>query len=550
MTTPNISITLSPEWQALSAHHAKMANEHLRALFADDAQRFPRYSVSAAGLWLDYSRSHINDETIRLLCNLAARADLPAKINAMFSGHPINITEKRAVLHTALRDQSHREIRINNTNIVDIIQENLDKMRDLTRKIHQQEWRGATGKPIKHIVNIGIGGSNLGPMMCCQALQDFAVTDLDFQFIATIDRALLNDVIAKVDLESTLFIVSSKTFSTIETMTNARTICKMLTDQLGEHAISHHFIAVTSAQQKAETFGIPKENIFPLWDWVGGRYSVWSAIGLPLMLQIGIENFDAFLVGAHEIDNHFRSAPMENNLPVILALISIWYTNFFGAKAHAIIPYAHRLRHFIAYLQQADMESNGKSVYISGESTSHTTGPIIFGEEGNNGQHAYHQLLHQGTHLIPADFILVGRTCTQDDEHTDVLLASGLSQAEALVRGKSYHEAYYALLNANVPEDEAAQLAHHQVIPGNRPSNIIFMDRITPHHLGALIALYEHKIFVQGVIWNINSFDQWGVELGKQLLPDIIKHLRSSEAAEPHPALSKLIQLIKGEDRS
>jgi glucose-6-phosphate isomerase len=417
-------------------------------------------------------------------------------------------------------------------------------LHDVVNKIQSQTWKGITGKPISHVVNIGIGGSYMGPMMCAHALKHFAMTSLQFHFIASIDKDHLDDILQQIDPDTTLFIISSKSFTTLETLTNAASVAAWMKQQFGEKVMAHHFVAVTAAKDKAIAFGIPQENIFPLWDFVGGRYSIWSAIGLPLRLMIGNQQLADFLAGAYAMDQHFRHAEFAQNMPVILALLGVWYMNFFGTTAHAIIPYSHRLRYLVPYLQQADMESNGKSVNVAGQCINYATSPVLFGEEGVIGQHAYHQLLHQGQHLIPVDFILVGkgRSGTSQEtrvnrnhdpqqnapshSHHDILLASALSQAQALMHGKTYDEARHELLASHYTQQDANELAYHQIIPGNKPSNILLLERMTPSQLGALIALYEHKIFVQGTIWNINSFDQWGVELGKQLLPAILQHIR------------------------
>lgn len=524
------TLTELTQWQKLEQHQKIIAHQHMRDYFAKDLRRFSQFSITCGEMILDYSRNRIHKETIALLCELANAVELPKKIEALLSGSPINSTEKRPALHTALRDQTPDPIIVNGVDIKPVIHNTREKMYQIVKQIYDHRWLGVTGKPIKHIVNIGIGGSHLGPMMCTYALKPFAAADLDFHFIASVDKAGLMDVLQQINPESTLFIISSKTFNTIETLTNAKTILAFMMQSVGPEALKHHFIAVTTAEEKALRFGIPKEHIFPLWDWVGGRYSIWSAIGLPLMLMIGPKRFDEFLAGAFAMDQHFKTAPFSQNMPVILALLGIWYMNFFGSSAQAIVPYAHRLRYLVPYLQQAEMESNGKSISLSGNPLAYVTAPIIFGEEGCSGQHAYHQLLLQGKHLIPVDFILIATTTNAEhDAHQDILIASGLSQAQALMHGKTYQEAYDELISNDCGEAEAQQLAYHRMIPGNRPSNILFLERLTPKNLGALIALYEHKIFVQGAIWNINSFDQWGVELGKQLLPDILQNLQDNE---------------------
>lgn len=521
MTKQVYSLTQSPEWQALSTHLATTPCPHLRECFKSDQNRHERFTLRAAQLTLDYSRQRISQETINLLINLAKAADLPAHIQALFSNNQLNLTENRAVMHTALRQpNTHQAIAVD-------IRATLNRMRRLTDDLHAGRLLGVTGKPIKHVITIGMGGSLLGPKLACVALKEAAVYSGDFHFMATADQALREDIFSHIDLEESLFIISSKTFTTYETMQNTKACLSQLTAAFGQDVIKHHVIAVTAAEDKALALGIPPDRIFPMWEWVGGRFSVWSAIGLPLMLMIGADAFDAFLEGAAAMDQHFQTAPLAANMPVILALLGIWNINFQEARAHAIIPYAHRLRYLIPYLRQAEMESNGKSVDLDGNKIDYHTAPVIFGEEGCSGQHAYHQLLHQGTQLIPADFIFINHPSNAHECNDQVMLASGLSQAEALMQGKTEAEAARALQQINLPEARIAVLAKHQTIDGNKPSNLIFLDQLTPYHLGALLALYEHKIFTQGVIWHINSFDQWGVELGKQLLPTILNQLKS-----------------------
>lgn len=526
MTRSMKNLTECKEWQALVSHQQEIASHQMQDWFAEDDTRVSRFSLQAGGLFLDYSRNRINDKTLSLLLNLAQSVDLKGKINSLFDGTPINVSENRSALHTALRDKTHASVLVNGKNVAPLIHDTLEKMRHIVEQIHSGEWTGATGKPIKHIINFGIGGSYLGPLMCTQALKDYAVSNLQFHFVSTGDQTHLQDVLQQVDPESSLCIISSKSFTTLETFTNANIIMNWMKERIGDDALTKHFIAITAASEKAVAFGIPSNHILPLWEWVGGRYSIWSAIGLPLMLMIGYSHFSDFLEGAYEMDQHFYHADFSHNMPVLLALIGIWYINFFGVSAHAIVPYAYRLRKLIAYLQQADMESNGKSVNLLGDPIHYSTGPIIFGEEGCNGQHAYHQLLHQGKHLIPVDFILIGKSHCDHGNHQAILLASGLSQAQALMYGKQ---------DPNVP---------HRAIPGNRPSNTLYLDQLSPKHLGALIALYEHKIFVQGAIWNINSFDQWGVELGKQLLPDIL-HCIQNNNTHPDPATAAIIKRFR-----
>ncbi|HEX4045948.1 MAG TPA: glucose-6-phosphate isomerase [Gammaproteobacteria bacterium] len=512
------NLTALAEWQALVDHHSEIADQQMRDWFVAEPLRHQQFSLETAGIRLDYSRNRITAQTQILLSNLAQAVHLSEQIDAQINGQPINVTEKRAVLHTALRDQLNSKNKINGENIFELVQTSQQTMREWTAQIHSQQWRGVTGKPIQHIINIGVGGSYLGPMMTVHALKDFAVSGLQFHFLSTADPALWQDILQKIDPEQTLFIISSKSFSTLETMTNAHMVLDWMKQQLGEAVIQTQFVAITAVKEKALAFGLPENRILPLWDWIGGRYSIWSAIGWPLMLMIGAKQFTEFLTGAYEMDRHFQQAPFPQNMPVMMALLNIWYSNFFHTQARVIAPYAYRLRHLIAYLQQAEMESNGKNTSLNHTPITYKTGSVVFGGEGCHAQHAYHQLLHQGQHLIPVDFIVVNNTLP-------ILLASGLSQAQALMHGKTYDEAYQALLAADVPIAEAQQLACHQVHPGNRPSNILCLNALTPATLGALLALYEHKIFVEGVIWQINSFDQWGVELGKQLLPGILRQL-------------------------
>ncbi len=538
MTKRNSCVTGSAEWHALHSHYLKIADHQMSDWFNQEPDRYSRYSLEIDGILLDYSRNRICDETIHLLTKLANACHLTDRIKDLFEGKTLNTTEKRAALHTALRDPSQQPIWQEGSDIAPDVAAALAQMAEFTQLIHQQQWRGCTGLPIKHIVTIGVGGSYLGTMMCVEALKDFAIAPLQFHFISTVDPTLLDDVLHAIDPAATLFIISSKTFSTMETMTNARTLLNWMQQTLGQQVIAEHFVAITANHDAALAFGLPANNIFPLWDWVGGRFSVWSAVGLPVMLMIGDKGFADFLNGAHEMDNHFKHAPFEKNIPVLLAMLSIWYRNFFAVSAQAIVPYSYRLRDFVAYLQQADMESNGKRMTNDGIEIDYATGPVIFGEEGCNGQHSYHQLLHQGQHLIPVDFILTG-ACPIDvnrskifanliENQQQILLASGLSQAQALMQGKSLASATAALIKAGYSPIDAEKLAPHQVNPGNRPSNVIYLSKLTPKTLGSLIAMYEHKIFVQGVIWNINSFDQWGVELGKQLLPNILSRVQGA----------------------
>jgi glucose-6-phosphate isomerase len=526
--------TTLADWQALTRHQQQIAPERMQSWFERDTKRYEHFSLQVGDILLDYSKNRITSDTIALLVKLAHTLKLGDSINALFTGHSVNISENRPALHSALRGQSNSPLIVNQKNISSLVANTLAKMRDLTTKIRSGSWRGATNKPISDIVNIGIGGSHLGPLLTTHALSAFADPNIQCHFISNIDASHIQEILAKINPETTLFIVSSKSFTTLETITNAITLKAWLQNKLGITDINQHFIAVTAATDKALEFGIAADNIFPVWDWVGGRYSVWSAVGLPLAIAIGMENFLAFLQGAEAMDQHFREADFAHNMPVIMALLGIWYINFFGANNHAIIPYNHHLTHLRTYLQQADMESNGKSVSHSGATIDYATGPIIWGEQGCNAQHAFHQLLHQGQHLIPVDFILAGNKSSVFDHHQDILIASGLSQAQALMQGKSYQQALAEAHAAGFSGEEAERLGQHKTIIGNRPSNVIFLKEINPYNLGALLALYEHKIYVQGAIWQINSFDQWGVELGKQLLPEILTDLKNNNPRLPH----------------
>jgi len=526
------NITQLPTWQSLIKHQKIISAQHMRDWFQNDPLRFEKFSLSFNELLLDYSKNRIIDETLPLLIHLASASGLKEKIDSLFLGKIINLSEKRAALHTALRSPTSKTVIQNEKNIIPEIHSVLEKMRAFIQQVHDKTWVGATGKAIQTIVNIGIGGSHLGPQMATHALMDYSVHDLTCHFISNIDDAHLQETLKRIHPETTLFIISSKSFGTLETMTHATTLRTWLQKKLGHDAVAQHFIAVTMAETAAIAFGIPTENIFPLWEWVGGRYSIWSAIGMPLALMIGMDAFLDFLEGAHAMDEHFQHTDFSQNMPVILALLGIWYINFFGASHHAIIPYSHHLHYLRAYLQQLDMESNGKYISQQGHIIDFLTGPVLLGEQGCNGQHAFHQLLHQGQHLIPVDFILIGKNNYDDfSSHHDILISSGLSQAQALMYGKTFEETVNELQLEGYSKEESEWLALHKIIPGNRPSNILFLNKMTPYNLGMLLALYEHKTFVQGAIWGINSFDQWGVELGKQLLPNILKQLRGNSLA-------------------
>lgn len=539
-------LTELPGYKELKAHQQDIAGERMRDWFAANNQRAEQLSFEWQDFLFDYSRHRISETTLNLLFQLAHNANLSQKIDDLFKGTSVNNTEKRPALHMALRDKLKQPLQVKGKNIAAEIEATQQKMRDIVDQVHNHHWLGMTGKPIKYIVNIGIGGSYLGPKMAVEALHHYNHPDLTCHFISSVDREHLARTWQKIDPEATLFIISSKSFTTIETMTNANTLVDWMKDKLGPDVLSKQFIAITSAPKKAEQFGIPAEHILPMWDWVGGRYSVWSAIGLPLALMIGNQHFADFLAGGFEMDEHFKQTDLTHNIPVIMALLGIWYTNFFDARTQAIIPYSNCLRYLVPYLQQAEMESNGKSVALNGDNLDYITTPILFGEEGVNGQHAYHQLLHQGTHLVPMDFILTGQnTDGTSDIHHQILMASALSQATAFMQGKTYEEAQQELLDANYDPEEAAFLAHHRIITGNKPSTVILMKRLTPKNLGSLIAMYEHKIFVQSVIWGINPFDQWGVELGKELLPDILLTLQGKAQGKEKTSAHHLIDHIR-----
>jgi glucose-6-phosphate isomerase len=527
MTQP-VPLVESPAWQALAAHYEQLKSTHLRTLFADDPQRGQRLSLDALGVYLDYSKNRVTDETMRLLVDLAEASGLKHRIHAMFTGEKINITEGRAVLHTALRAPRDATILVDNENVVPEVHAVLDRMAEFSDRVREGDWRGHTGARIRNIVNIGIGGSDLGPVMAYEALRYYSQRDLTFRFVSNVDGTDFVEATRDLKPEETLFIVSSKTFTTIETLTNAHSARKWLLDALVEEsAVAKHFVAVSTNAKEVSRFGIDTANMFGFWDWVGGRYSFDSAIGLSLMIAIGPEHFHEMLDGFHQMDEHFRTAPLEKNLPVILGLLGIWYNNFFGAQSLAVLPYDHYLGRFSAYLQQLDMESNGKSTDLDGHHVNYQTGPVVWGTPGTNGQHAYYQLIHQGTKLIPCDFLGFLQTLNPIGDHHNLLMANLFAQTEALAFGKT---------PAEVKADHVSDLqAPHRVFEGNHPTNTILLERLTPAALGKLVALYEHKVFVQGTVWHINSFDQWGVELGKALAMRILPEL---ESAAP-PAASR-----------
>jgi glucose-6-phosphate isomerase len=515
-------LTERPEWAALRANHEQIRDIHLRQFFAEDSTRGNRLTLDAAGIYLDYSKNRLTDETVRLLIALADACDLRGRIDAMFRGDKINFTEQRAVLHTALRAPRDSKIVVDGVNVVPEVHAVLDKMAAFSDRVRSGAWTGFTGQRIRNIVNIGIGGSDLGPVMAYEALRHYSDRGLACRFVSNIDGTDFVEATRDLDPAETLFIISSKTFTTLETMTNARSARDWLVSALGdEAAVARHFVAVSTNAAEVTKFGIDTANMFEFWDWVGGRYSVDSAIGFSLMVAIGADRFREMLAGFHAMDEHFRTAPFDRNLPVLLGLIGVWYNNFFGAETVAILPYDHYLGRFPSYLQQLDMESNGKRTDIEGRPVAYQTGPIIWGQPGTNGQHAFYQLIHQGTKLIPCDFIGFSQTLNPIGNHHDLLMANLFAQTEALAFGKTEEE----VRAEGTPEFQVP----HRVFEGNRPTNTILLDRLTPGSLGCLIALYEHKVFVQGVIWNINSFDQWGVELGKALAMRIVPELQSGD---------------------
>jgi glucose-6-phosphate isomerase len=528
-------LTLSTAWQALSAHYDSIEARHMRQMFQDDAARFEKFSVKSGSLLFDYSKNRITLETRKLLIDLAGQAKLPAAIERMFDGCKINTTEQRAVLHTALRNRSDRPVFVDGTDVMPDIRRVLGLMRAFSDSVRSGRHVGHTGRAITDIVNIGIGGSDLGPLMVCEALKFYATPNLRAHFVSNVDATQLVETLKTLNAETTLFIVSSKTFTTQETLTNARTARAWLTGQLkDEAAVAKHFAAVSTNLAATADFGINPDNVFEFWDWVGGRYSLWSAIGLPIALFVGMDRFEELLAGAHAMDEHFRSAPLEQNMPVLMGMLGIWYGNFFGAASSAVLPYDQYLHRFPAYLQQLEMESNGKGVDRDGAPVDYDTGMVVWGEAGTNGQHAFYQLIHQGTRMIPADFLAPMHSQNPVGEHHAILLANCFAQTEALMIGKTIDEARAELLAQGLNGESLEALLPHKVFPGNKPTNTLLFDRLDPHTLGMLIALYEHKVFVQGIVWNINSFDQWGVELGKQLAGRILPELLDESVKSAH----------------
>ena len=520
MTTTIAPLTHSSAWKALGTHAAENRDLNLKTLFAEDPKRGERFTVEAVGIYLDYSKNRITDETIRLLLELAKESGLRSRIDAMFSGEKINVTEKRAVLHVALRAPEEQKILVDGVDVVPLVHAVLDKMADFSNRVRSGDWKGYTGKPIRNVINIGIGGSDLGPVMAYEALRHYSQRDLTFRFVSNVDGTDFAEATRDLDAEETLFIISSKTFTTLETMTNAHSARVWALETLKHSAaIAKHFVAVSTNAEEVEKFGIDTANMFEFWDWVGGRYSMDSAIGLSTMIAVGPDNFRSMLSGFHEMDVHFRTAPFKQNLPVLLGLLSVYYNDFFGAQSAAVLPYEQYLKRFPAYLQQLTMESNGKHVTLDGARVDYETGPIYWGEPGTNGQHSFYQLIHQGTRLIPCDFIAFAQPLNRIGRHHDILVANVFAQTEALAFGKTTQEVE--------ADGTPAWLAPHKTFEGNRPSNTILLERLTPAALGKLVALYEHSVFTQGTIWGIDSFDQWGVELGKVLAQRIIPELEN-----------------------
>ena len=527
----------SAAWQALSAHYTVIEPLQMRQLFRDDPARFNKFSLQFNSLFFDYSKNRINAETIKLLVALAEQTKLRDRVESMFGGEKINVTEQRAALHTALRNRSSHPVYVEGKNVMPDVQRVLGLMRRFSDAVRNGQHVGHTGKAIRDIVNIGIGGSDLGPLMVCEALKSYSGENLRAHFVSNIDSTHLTETLKNLDAETTLFIVSSKTFTTQEALTNAHSARAWLVDKLGdEQAVAKHFAAVSTNLEATAKFGINPQNVFEFWDWVGGRYSLWSAIGLPIALFIGMDKFEELLGGAYAMDEHFRNAPLDKNIPVLMGMLGIWYGNFFGASSNAVLPYDQYLHRFPAYLQQLDMESNGKGVDRDGNAVDYDTGMVVWGEPGTNGQHAFYQLIHQGTRMIPADFLAPLHSQNPLGEHHAILLANCFAQTEALMVGKTVTEARAELEAQGLHGEALEALLPHKIFPGNKPTNTLLFDKLDPHTLGMLIALYEHKVFVQSVVWNINPFDQWGVELGKQLAGKILPELRDENVVSQHDA--------------
>lgn len=529
-----VSLTRTPAWRALLAHHKQMAKQSMREMFHEDAGRFPRFSIQLDDILFDYSKNIINDKTKYLLCSLARQQNLSTEIARMFAGEKINFTEQRSVLHVALRNCANRPVYVDGQDVMPEVNRVLARMQRFSEAVRNGEWTGFSGLALTDIVNIGIGGSDLGPLMAATALKPYAHPRLNVHFVSNIDATQLQQVLAPLQAETTLFVVASKTFSTAETLTNARSARDWFLQQGAHEDVARHFVAISTNTADVVGFGIAAENMFEFWDWVGGRYSLWSAIGLPVAIYIGMENFKALLAGAFQVDQHFLHAPLEENIPVIMGLLGIWYNNFFNAQTYAVLPYEELLSRLPAYLQQLDMESNGKRINKSGKVITHSSAPIIWGAPGTNGQHAFYQLLHQGTKLVPADFLAGINTPYPLGTHHMMLLANYFAQTEALMKGRTIEEARAELAKSGLTAKQRRALLPHRVFPGNKPSNSFLYNQLDPQTLGKLIALYEHKAFVQGVVWEINSFDQWGVELGKQLASKIMRELDEGTVAHDH----------------
>lgn len=527
-------LTASPAWQALAAHHQTVAQLHMRELFAKDPQRFDKFSLQFEDILLDYSKNRITAETMTLLLDLAQQAGVPDWTEKMFRGDKINFTENRAVLHTALRGRD--AVYVDGEDVMPGVRRALAHMREFTGQVRSGAWHGYTGKAITDVVNIGIGGSDLGPVMVTEALKPYGGVPR-VHFVSNVDGAQIAGTLHKLSPETTLFVIASKTFTTQETLTNAHTARAWLLDAARDEAhIAKHFVALSTNAAEVEKFGIDTDHMFEFWDWVGGRYSLWSSIGLSIALAVGMDNFEQLLAGAHAMDEHFRRTPLDRNMPVILGLLGIWYNNFFGAQSHAILPYDQCLHRFPAYFQQGDMESNGKRTDRDGNAVDYATGAVVWGEPGTNGQHAFYQLIHQGTRLVPADFLAPVETHYPLGQHHPILLSNFFAQTEAMMRGKNADEVRAELEQAGMRGEELERLLPHKLFPGNNPTNSILFDKLTPRTLGSLIALYEHKIFVQSIIWNVNAFDQWGVELGKQLAKKILPELSTTTVVNTHDA--------------
>ena len=524
-----------PAWKKLQTHYQDIEAIHLRQLFAEDQERFTKFSLTFGELLFDYSKHRITTTTLNLLIELATQCGLEEKINGMFSGEKINATEQRPALHTALRNRSNRPILVDGEDVMPQINAVLQKMAVFCQQVRDGEWLGATGQPITDIVNIGIGGSDLGPLMVTEALKPYGHERLKVHYVSNVDATHLTETLRHLQPETTLFLIVSKTFTTQETMTNANSAKQWLLNQINtETAVAQHFVAISTNRELVSQFGINPDNMFEFWDWVGGRYSLWSAVGLSISLYIGMDQFEELLAGAHQVDEHFRTVPLEKNIPVIMGLLGVWYNNFFAAESHAILPYDQYLHRFPAYFQQGDMESSGKRVTILGKQVDYSTGPIIWGEPGTNGQHAFYQLLHQGTKLVPSDFLASIESQNPLGEHQEILLSNFFAQSEALMKGKTPEEVRAELEADGMSSGQIEKLLPHKVFPGNRPSSSFLYQKLTPRTLGTLIAFYEHKIFTQGAVWNINPFDQWGVELGKQLAKKILPELQQNQLVDSH----------------